>query len=296
MRKGYWLALASYLIWGCFPIYFKLLKTVPPLQTLTHRMVWSAVFLLVLQLFTTKLGWLSQALRSPRVLGVYLVSALLLSVNWLVFIVAINRGYVVESSLGYFINPLVNVFLGYVVLREKLTRWQWLAIGLCVLGVSYRAIAYGQFPWVALALAGSFGTYGFVRKIAPLDSLRGLTIETLFQFFPALLYLGFVEWQGVGAFGSASLGGKLLLMSAGIVTAVPLLLYAAAMRRLPLTTMGILLYINPTLQFLSAVLLFKEPFSASSAIGFGMIWVALLIFTISTWQANRSQTRQALPT
>ncbi|GAB4432061.1 MAG: EamA family transporter RarD [Anaerolineales bacterium] len=288
MNKGIWYAFGAYALWGLFPVYWKWLKHVPAIQVIGHRIVWSFIFLLVIISVTQK--WTQfRLLLSRRVLAVYLLSSALLSVNWFVYVWGVNAGFIVETSLGYFINPLLSVLLGMIFLKERLRAWQWLPIGLAAAGVAYLTWAYGSLPWIALTLAFSFGFYGLVKKVAPLGSLFGLTLETGLAFVPAIGYLLFAEVSGIGAFGHTGLQADLLLIGAGVVTSVPLLMFASAAQRIPLTMVGIMQYIAPTIQFLIGVFVFKEAFTSTKFIGFSMVWVALLIFWLESVLARRGQ-------
>ncbi|NPV76430.1 MAG: EamA family transporter RarD, partial [Anaerolineae bacterium] len=210
----------------------------------------------------------------------YLVTGVLLALNWLIYVWAVNSGHVVEGSLGYFINPLLSVVLGLIFLREKLRPLQWLPVGLAAAGVVYLTLSYGAVPWVSLALALTFGLYGLMKKIAPLGSLHGLTLETALVLPPVLIYLLVVGNRGDGAFLQAGLATTLLLIGCGVVTAVPLLFFALGARRVPLSTMGLLQYITPTIQFMTGVFLYHEPFNLDRAVGFAIIWLALIIFSV----------------
>jgi len=223
------------------------------------------------------------------VLRIYFAAAVLIGINWLVYIWAVNAGFIVEVSLGYYINPLLNVFMGVLFLRERLRTLQWVPLGLATVGVLYLAFAYGSLPWIALTLAFSFGLYGLVKKTAPLGSLYGLTLETGLLFLPALLYLLYSETTGQGAFLHSGAISNVLMMGAGLMTTVPLLMFASAARRIPLSLVGILQYIAPTLQFLLGVLVYGEPFTHTQFIGFGIVWVALILFGVEGYLATRSQ-------
>lgn len=286
MNKGVIYALAAYGMWGFFPLYFKLLQQVPATQILTHRMVWSFV-LLALALSIRKEWKKFRANLTPRVVITYLIAAVLLSVNWYVYIWGVNAGFIVEASLGYFINPLVNVLLGTVFLREKLTPFQWIPVGIATLGVIYLTVNYGQLPWIALTLAFTFGLYGLMKKLAKLNPLHGLSLETLLLLVPALIFLFLEESRGVGAFGHLGLGMDVMIAISGVLTALPLLLFAAAAHRIPLTTMGIIQYIAPTLQFLIGVALYHEPFTEARVVGFCMIWLALILYTANGLMERR---------
>ena len=226
-------------------------------------------------------------------LAVYLATGLLLSVNWLIYVWGVNEGYIVETSLGYFINPLLSVLLGVVFLRERLRLAQWLPISLAAAGVVYLTFTYGRLPWIALSLALSFGLYGLVKKLAPLGSLHGLTLETGMVFIPAAGYLLWAELGGEGHFLHDGLATDLFLMGAGVVTTIPLLMFASAVQRIPLTMIGLMQYIAPTIQFLIGVLVYKEPFDQTRLLGFSLVWVALVLFWAEGFWAHHSQPAMA---
>lgn len=280
MNKGIWYAVGAYLIWGFFPIYLKAIQEVPALQTLSHRIIWS--FLFVVLLIVVRKDWprLKSALQNARFPLIYALTAGLLAINWLVYIYGINTGQVVETSLGYFINPLLSVALGVIFLRERLRPMQWFPIGLAALGVLYLTVQLGSLPWIALALAFSFGLYGLLKKITPLGALHGLTMETGILCIPALIYLLYAESQADSAFGQLGLTTSVLLAFSGIVTALPLLFFSRAARSIPLSLLGILQYIAPTVQFLLGVFLYQEPFTLTRLVGFVIIWLSLAIFTM----------------
>ena len=240
MSKGVLAGVGAYLIWGFFPIYLKALHIVPALQIMLHRVVWAFVFVLFIVLLRGSWSRISDALRNPRVILIYTLTAILLATNWLVYIYGINSGQVVETSLGYFINPLLSVALGVIFLREHLRPMQWLPVGIAGMGVIYLTLQYGALPWIALALAFSFGMYGLIKKIAPLGSVDSLFVETGIIFLPALLYLLFSESQGAGAFAHQGWQITILLIFSGVVTALPLLLFGRAARAIPLSLLGIL--------------------------------------------------------
>lgn len=280
MNKGIFYGVGAYLLWGLLPIFWKSLHHVPALEILAHRMVWSLAFVVVLLAAQGHWRWLMPVLRNGRVLLTFTVSALLLSLNWFIYIWAVNAGHIVETSLGYFINPLLNVLLGMLFLKERLRPGQLVAVIVAVIGVLYLTLQYGSLPWIALTLAGSFGVYGLLRKTATLNSLEGLTLETLVLFPPALAYLVYLELVGSAAFGHVSLATTLLLVFGGVATALPLLLFASGARRVTLTLMGILQYIAPTMQFLIGVFLYHEPLDRYRLIGFSLIWLALAIYSL----------------
>jgi chloramphenicol-sensitive protein RarD len=280
MQTGILSAALAFFIWGLFPLYFHAIDEVPPLQILAHRMLWSLLFLLIVLAVRRQWGWLA-LVRRPRTVGLFAVSASLLSTNWLIYIWAVNNGHVIEASLGYFINPLVNIMLGYLLLKERLRRMQWLAISLAALGVAWLAWQAGTVPWIALALAASFGGYSLMRKTAPLGALEGLSFETLVLFPLAAGYVIWLTVHGQNAFiNTSSSTTRVLLMAAGPITAIPLLLFASGARRIPLSLLGLLQYVTPTLQFVLGVLSFHEAFSADRLAGFALIWAALALFAL----------------
>ena len=273
---------------GVFPIYLKALAAVPAFQITAHRVVWSFFLLVVIVLVRREVGqWLAAVTR--RMLLVYLAAGVLLAVNWLTFVWAVVNGYVVEASLGYFINPLVSVVLGLVFLKERLRAWQWAPVGLAAAGVLWLTVNLGVPPWIALVLATSFGLYGLMKKIAALGSLFGLTLETGLIFLPALGFLLLQEGAGQGAFGHADGLANLLLALTGAVTVAPLLLFSAGVRLIPLSTMGMLQYISPSLQFLSGILLFGKSFGLARGVGFGLVWLALIAFSVENYLNRRKE-------
>ena len=287
-RNGIFYALGAYVLWGVFPIYWKWLHNVSAIQVIGHRIGWSFILLMIV-IFTTRQWTKFRSNLTRRMLGIYLIASLLLSANWLIYVWGVNAGHIVEASLGYFINPLFSVLLGMIFLKERLRPLQWFPIGLAALGVIYLTWTYGSLPWIAISLAFTFGFYGLVKKTAPLGSLYGLTLETGLVFVPALGYLFYAESTGQGAFGHTGVISDLLMIGTGAVTAVPLLMYASAAKRIPLTMIGIMQYIAPTLQFLIGVLIYKESFTTNQLIGFSMIWVALIIFWVEEVYAHRAQ-------
>jgi chloramphenicol-sensitive protein RarD len=295
-QSGLLFGLGCYVIWGFFPIYWKFLEHVPSLEILAHRMVWSLGFVAILLALRGRWAWLRETVRKPRLLGIYSVAAALLALNWGVYIWAVNAGVIVETSLGYFINPLINVVFGALFLGERPRPVQWGAIGLAAAGVAYLTWAYGQLPWIALVLAVSFATYGLLKKKASLGAVEGLSVETAVLFFPALAYLLYLEGSGVGSFGHSDAATPGLLAFTGIATALPLVFFAAAIRRLTLTAIGILQYLAPTTQFLIGVFLYDEPFSIDRLIGFVFIWVALIVFTADTVRHRRARRQESGPT
>jgi len=291
-RPGIWLAVAAYAQWGLLPVYWKWLHPVPAGQILCHRIVWS--FVLLWMIMAAKRLWagLFHKLHDRRTIVLFTVSGLLLGSNWFIYIWSVNAGMMVEASLGYFMNPLVNVGLGILFFQERLRLLQWLAFFLAAVGVLYLTLVFGRLPWIGLALALTFGGYGLLRKLAPLDSLEGLSCETMILAPIALVVLVRAEWMGGGALGHVQWWKSILLVGAGAVTTFPLLCFAAAARQIDLSVMGILQYIAPTLQFLLGVAVYHEPFSRTRLNGFVFIWLALLIFSLeSLWHRWRRRQR-----
>lgn len=288
MRIGMLYAGTAYAIWGMFPLYFKALQTIPPAEILLHRIIWSIGFLALVLAFRRQWQWLGGLLRQPKVLAGFAASATLLSVNWFIYVWAVNHDRIVDASLGYFINPLVNVLMGYVFLRERLRPGQWAAIGLAALGVAWLAWQSGHPPWIGIMLALTFGTYGLLRKTAVLGALEGLSLETMIMFPFALAYLIFLIVTNQNAFATASTTSQWLLAAAGPLTAIPLLLFASGARRIPLSVLGLLQYIGPSLQLMLGVWLFNEPFGGARLVGFVMIWAALALYSVEgLWRAWR---------
>ena len=294
-RRGLWAAAFAFVVWGLVPLYWHLLKAVPSLQIVLHRIVWSALFVGAFLLWRDGRHWLKNTLAGqPKLAAMLALSGVLIAFNWGLYIWAVNAGHVVETALGYFINPLLNVLIGVLFLRERLQPLQWLSVGIAAVGVLWLTFNYGSFPWIALALAASFGLYGLVRKLAHVDSVSGLGVESAYLFVPAIAMLMWSETHGSGGFGNGY-GAWLsaLLVFGGILTALPLIGFAYAVRRIPLATVGLMQYIAPTLQFLIGVYIFNEPFDRDRLIGFACIWLALAVFVgEGLWRGAR---RQAAP-
>lgn len=288
VNKGVLYGIGAYVLWGFFPIYWKFLHEVPALQVIGHRISWSFILLLVYILLTGQWAGFRSAAFKRKTIGIYSVAAVLLSFNWLIYVWGVNAGFIVETSLGYFINPLLSVSLGVLFLRERLRPVQWIPVGLAALGVGYLTFVYGRLPWIALSLAFTFGFYGFVKKLSPLGSLHGLTLETAIVFPLALVYLSVTEAGGNGVFLHSGAFVDVLLIGAGLVTTIPLLMFASAAKQIPLTIVGLLQYIAPTLQFLIGVFVYKEPFDLAHFLGFAIVWVALIIFALESYLANRA--------
>jgi chloramphenicol-sensitive protein RarD len=276
--KGLLTAVAAFTIWGMLPLYLKSIASALPVEILCHRIVWSLVATLSLLFLGRKAGKLVRTLHNKRIILTFLLTSVLISVNWLTYIWAVNSDFIVESSLGYYINPLVNVLLGVFFLQERLRPGQWLAVSFALIGVCYLTFFYGQFPWIALILAFSFGFYGLLRKITPLPSLEGLCLETAMLSVPALCVLIYLASQGRSDFVQQDLTGRLLLAGTGIVTSVPLLLFGFAAHRIQLSTLGIVQYLAPTLQLSIGIFVYGEPFPEKQVIGFALVWCGLLVY------------------
>jgi len=286
--RGLAAAAGAFFIWGLLPLYLKLLQTVPVLQVTAHRLVWGCVFAILWLALRGEFGHVRIALADPRVRTRLLISAALISGNWITYVWGIANNHVVETSLGYFINPLVNVLLGVVLLSERLNRAQWTAVAIAAAGVSYLTWSAGRPPWIAITLALSFGLYGFVRKVVKVDALAGFGAETLLLLPLGIGYLIWCEIAGTGVAGHASVDVNLLLVVGGPLTAIPLVLFAYGARRIPYSTVGLLQYIGPTIQLMLAVLVFKEPFAGPRIIGFALIWTALAIYAVDgLWRSRK---------
>ena len=279
-RAGLTFGFAAYLMWGAFPLFFPLLAPAGTVEILAQRMAWSLIVVVILLRFGHGFGGVRAILRDRRRFAMLTVAAVLVSINWGVYIYAVNSGHVVESSLGYFINPLVTILLGVVVLRERLRRLQWLAVAIGAGAVVVITVDYGRLPWIALVLAGSFGLYGFVKKQIGVPAVDSLAIETGVLFVPAVIAIVVLQAQGNLAFGHSSVGNSLLLASCGVITAVPLLFFAAAAGRLPLSTIGLMQYMTPVLQFAVGVGIRHESVPFSEYIGFGLVWLALIVLVV----------------
>jgi chloramphenicol-sensitive protein RarD len=286
--RGLIAAASAFGIWGLFPLYLKALQGTPSLQFIAHRAVWSVLFVIGWMVGRRELRKLRDSLTNFRTMRLLIATAALISINWLVYVWGVNHGHVVETSLGYFINPLVNVLLGVAMLSERLNRMQWTAVALAAIGVTYLTAITGHLPWIALTLAFSFGFYGFLRKIAAVDALPGLAIETILLLPVALGYLIWCEIQGVGSMGHTTAGIDALLVLSGPLTAIALVLFAYGARNLPYSTLGLMQYIAPSLQLLCGIYIFHEPFQMTRAIGFAFIWAALLIYAgDGLWTAQK---------
>lgn len=284
-QRGLLHGVLAYGLWGIVPLYWKLLADQGALELLAHRAMWGLLAFAILVAAARQLAELRLALRDARTLGVMALSGVLLAINWGIFVWATVRGHLLDASLGYFINPLISIALGTLILRERLAPLQWLAIALAAAGVSFLTYRVGQVPWIALALAVTFGLYGLVRKTARVHALVGSTVETVLLLPFAI---GYLAYRGdAGALGHADLSTHALLVGTGVITAIPLVLFASAARRLPLSTVGFLQYLAPTGQFLLATLAFDEPVSLDRLLAFAMIWTGLAVFTFDLWRRSR---------
>ncbi|MFE0729667.1 EamA family transporter RarD [Streptomyces antibioticus] len=292
-RTGLLNGFAAYGMWGLVPLFWPLLKPAGSVEILAHRMVWSLVFVAAALLFVRRWAWAGELLRQPRRLGLVVIAAAVITVNWGVYIWAVNSGHVVEASLGYFINPLVTIAIGVLLLKERLRPVQWAAVGVGAAAVLVLTIGYGRPPWISLCLAFSFAIYGLVKKKVGLGGVESLTAETAVQFLPALVYLLWLSGRGDSTFASEGTGHALLLASTGVVTALPLVCFGAAAIRVPLSTLGLLQYLAPVFQFLLGVLYFGEEMPVERWAGFALVWLALALLTADAWRAAR-RTRRPL--
>ena len=279
-KNGMLAAFIGYVGWGLLPVFWKQISHVPAQEIMAHRMVWLLPVILLLLALRRQWGWLRDLRSRPKTIVPYVATAMLLGLNWFTYIWAVNNNHIVETSLGYFVSPLISVLLGLIFLQERLRPGQWVAIGVAAVGVLYLTVNYGRLPWVALSLALTFCIYGLIRKTTPLDAFEGMGAEATLMFAPALLFLLGLERAGTGSFGHGSALTSVLLALVGVATAVPMLLYNFGVQRITLTSIGILQYVAPTLQFLLGVLVYREPFTAMRLLGFSIIWGGLLLYTI----------------
>lgn len=276
--RGLAAGFGAYIMWGLFPLYLRPLHGVETLEVIAHRVAWSCVFIFILMLARGELGKARAALTSPALLWRLCISASLVTVNWITYVYAVARGHVLEASLGYFINPLVNVVLGVLLLRERLNAAQWIAVGLAGAAVLYMSVISGNPPWISLTVATAFGLYGFVRKVIAVEALPGLAVETFLLLPVAAVYLIWREVAGIGAMGHSGLAIDALLIGSGPITAIPLFLFAYGARLIPYSTLGVLQYIAPSLQLILGLLVFGETLEHSRAVGFALIWTALVVY------------------
>jgi chloramphenicol-sensitive protein RarD len=296
MQRGIVYAALAYVLWGLFPLYFVGLREVAALEVLAHRVLWSLVFLVIVLALRRQFGWLGPVLRQPALLRMFLLSATLLALNWGVYVWAITQGRVMEASLGYFITPLANVLTGRLVLHEKLSPAQWTAVTLATLAVLWMTLRLGSPPWIALTLAASFSTYGYLRKTAALGALEGLALETMVLAPAAVIGLAWALWAGRSDFAHGPLTVQALLIGVGPLTAVPLLLFAAGARRIPLAVLGMLQYLGPSIQLMLGVFYFHEAFEGARAQGFMLIWLACIVFSTDLlWRQRQARSLAAAP-
>ena len=286
-KAGLLFGVSAYTLWGLFPLYWPLLKPANPLEIVSHRAVWTVVFCVIILAITKSLKSTLATFKRKNVAAKLFLTSVLISINWLVYIWATNNGHVVEASLGYYINPVIIIAMGVILLHEKMRKLQWISIAIASLGVLILTIDYGRLPWIAIALALSWGTYGFIKKSLGLGALEGLAIETMISSVPYLGYLIYLGSEGKGQFGNGVLITTLII-SAGAVTAIPLLLFNGATTRLPFTIIGLLQYITPTLQFAIGVWVLHEDMPAARWIGFVIIWIALVVLATDLFRSNRA--------
>jgi chloramphenicol-sensitive protein RarD len=278
---GIWYGITAHSLWGILPLYWKLLASVPPLEILAHRIFWSFIFMVLIVFGGRGRRAIAYVIADQKKLFYMFLSGFIISINWFTYIYAVNSNHVIEASMGYFINPLVVVLLGVLVFKEKLTRWQLAALILAAIGVAIITTQYGRVPWIAIFLASTFATYGLIKKMARVDSITGLTLETFIVMPIALFFLVNLEARGTGAIGSAPIAIKFILAGAGVVTAIPLILFARGVEKTTFSMMGFLQYITPTLTLFLGIFIFKEHFSTIDLISFCFIWAALIIFTLA---------------
>lgn len=287
MSRGVLRAALAYTLWGLFPLYFRELAGVGAFEIVLHRVAWSVVFLVIVLLWLRRWQWLASLRMQPQVLAMFTLSALVLALNWLTYVWAVSNGHVIDASLGYFINPLVSVALGYFVLHERLRRWQWAAVALATAGVAWLAALGPHIPWVGIVIAVSFAVYGLMRKTAALGALEGLALETLLLAPPAIALLAWWTVQGSGGLAGRSPATLAWLIGLGPMTSIPLLMFAAGARRISLATLGLLQYVSPTIQLALGVWVFGEALGSERLAGFTLIWIALALFSIESWMHAR---------
>lgn len=295
LNKGAISATCAYILWGIFPLFWKNLKHVPATELLAHRISWAFVFLILLLIYQRNWNWIKPTLADKRVTGAFVGAALLLALNWGLYIWAVNSNYIIEASLGYFINPLVNIVLATLLLKEQLRVGQWAAIAVAASGVLYLTFVYGRPPWIALTLAFSFATYGLLKKRGSLNATEGLSFEISVLLVPAVGFVLYLQSSGDGAFVSAGLSTSILLIATGLITAIPLLLFAYGAQRINFSTLGLLQYIAPSMQFLLGVFVYNEPFTRQQLVGFVLIWLALVIYSAESLNNYRQNSLRLAP-
>jgi len=292
-RRGLAAAISAYAMWGVFPLYWHLVRDVPAMQIIAHRVIWCGLFVVGYLLISEGLQWWRKLVAVPRIGWLLLASSLLISTNWGLYIWSVTHGHVVDASLGYFINPLVSVLLGIVAFGERLNRTQWAAVSIAALGVLWLALIHGDPPWIALALAFTFAFYGLIRKHAAVDATPGLAVESLILLVPALAWLLWSEQHGAGSYGHGGWHTDALLMFGGVLTALPLIGFAYGARRIPYSMVGILQYISPSIQLVCGILVLGESFTARQAVGFGCIWLALALYAVDGLRRARAAPAQS---
>lgn len=292
-NRGFLYGCGAYFIWGFAPLYFKLLRPSTPIEILAHRIVWSAAFVALLLLVLRRWAWLRGLARRRTTLGLVALAGALIAGNWGTYVYAVNSNHVVEAALGYFVSPLVQVVLGVLVLRERMRRWQWIAVGVCAVAVVTLTVNYGRPPWISLALAGTFGCYALTKNRIGLPAAEGMFAESVALAVPAAVYLGWLIAAGNGTFGHVSGTHTTLVALSGALTALPLLLFAGAANRIPLSALGMLQYLTPIMQLGFGVLLFREPMPPARLAGFALVWVALAVFTWDSIRQRRGERRLA---
>lgn len=284
-KSGMFYAFFAYFLWGLFPIYWKMVEQVPALEILAHRIFWSFIFMILLLAFLRKMGDLKTSIKEgvhhPRTPLLLLLASVLVSGNWFIYIWAVNNGHVIETSMGYYINPLVSILLGMIFLKEKLNRWQLIAFLLAACGVAIQTFSFGHVPWIAIGLALTFGFYGLVKKKVDIDAFIGLTFETFFMMPVAFIYLTVIQVKGTASFATVSPAVTVLLIGTGVVTAIPLICFAQGARRISLTMIGFFQYLTPTMTLIMGIAFFKEPFTHVQLLSFAFIWLALVVFSVS---------------
>ena len=292
--KGIVFGFSAYALWGILPIYWKYLKQIPAMEILAHRILWSFVFIIFLIFINKKTTELKVILKDRKKIAIVFICALLITINWGLYIYAVNANHIIEASMGYFINPLLVTFLGMIVFKEKLNLLQFIALGLATCGVLIQTIEYGKFPWISVSLALSFGLYGLFKKLLKVESIVSIALETSIIMPFALAYILFLQFTGVGAIGKIDLPHTVLILMAGFVTATPLIWFSKAANRIKLSTLGFLQYISPTLSLIIGVYLYKESFDKSHLVSFAFIWAALIIYTLSHSQYFNKKSKGAI--
>lgn len=288
-KQGIIYALSAYIMWGVAPLYFKIIEDVAPLDILLHRVVWSFLFILTILLVTVRFKNIRALLKQRKKIGLLVVTSLLIAVNWLIFIWSVTNGHMLDASLGYYINPIFNVLLGTVFLQEKLRKMQWVAVLLAVCAVLIELLVFGSIPWVSISLAVTFGFYGLLRKKIQADAMSGLFIETLILLPLALAYVVFIDSSSLQSFVAEGISFSLILIASGVVTTLPLLAFSAAAIRIPLSTLGFIQYIGPSLMLLLAVFMYNEPIGEHKLLSFGFIWLALIVYTADGYRFRNKQ-------